>query len=294
MKVNRTQIEWVKNPDGSQGYTWNPITGCLDGCTYCYARRLAEGRLRGRYLANKNFAPARHIADGHWLDDPFYPRFWPERLEDIPITGGWWDSFGCRKPKGIFVCDMSDLFGIGIPKDWQQQIFDAIRSDQLDRFYLLTKQPQNLARWSPFPSNAWPGVTITNQAQLSDSLRGLLGVDASIKYISFEPLLGPINVTFFPREINWVIVGAQTKPLVLPNREWIDEIVSAADKAGAKVFLKDNLRPLIDKHYPAESILVPNHNKLVRTKHPSLCDGCKGEFCSKCGVIWGLRQEVPK
>src|SRR4030042_7017041 len=102
--MNRTPIEWVKNPDGSRGYTWNPITGCLNGCEYCYARKLANGRLRHRYIhGNYILAPGDRLLEKSL--DPFYPRYWPDKLKD---------DFG-KNPKGIFVCDMSDLFGKNIP-----------------------------------------------------------------------------------------------------------------------------------------------------------------------------------
>ncbi len=142
--MNRTNIEWVRNPDGSQGYTFNPITGCLNNCSYCYARKLANGRLKSRYLANHNMLPFEDMADedgsDHWqFHDPFYPRFWPERLIEIrPDT----------KAKGIFVCDMSDLFGKGIPKEWTQEVLDMCQGLFEHRFYLLTKQSQNLIIFS--------------------------------------------------------------------------------------------------------------------------------------------------
>ncbi len=81
--MNATKIEWVKNPDGSPGMSWNPITGCLNNCPYCYARKLANTRLKERYLANKNLSPdyieMKKSFDG-WggrkepFQDPFYPR----------------------------------------------------------------------------------------------------------------------------------------------------------------------------------------------------------------------------
>ena len=80
--MNKTKIETIKNPDGTQGYSWNPITGCLNGCEYCYARKLANTRLKERYLANKNHAPTITPNDGIWQVDPFYPRFWEDRLHD--------------------------------------------------------------------------------------------------------------------------------------------------------------------------------------------------------------------
>ncbi|KKM97307.1 hypothetical protein LCGC14_1169290, partial [marine sediment metagenome] len=79
------------------------------------------------------------------LADPFYPRFWGMRLGEVYPGGGI--------PRGVFVCSMGDLFGVGVPDDWTRRVFERIRSRPAWRFYLLTKQPQNLAKWSPFPDN---------------------------------------------------------------------------------------------------------------------------------------------
>jgi len=110
--MSRPNIEWVKNPDGSQGYTWNPLSGCLNhtpeglclgGLFPCYAYKLANGRLKQRYLANHNL-PFPVIGDDSYnaaLLDPFYPRFWEDRLGDIPL----------KPVRGIFVCDMGEMFG---------------------------------------------------------------------------------------------------------------------------------------------------------------------------------------
>jgi len=250
--MNKTKIEWAKNPDGTPGYTWNPITGCLNGCPYCYARKLANGRLRSRYLANKNWSTKtpQTLCHDHYPNlDPFYPRFWPERLR-----GAWSDDVIAGREKGIFVCDMSDLFGIGIPEDWQVRVFDVIRAFPEHRFYLLTKQPQNLIKFSPFPDNCWVGVTATNDASYMAALKGLGEVNAKVKFLSFEPLLeevinqskhhGFCNLLSY-YHIKWVIIGAQTKPYKPPKIEWVQEIVEACDKAGIPVFLKDNLYPLV-------------------------------------------------
>ena len=258
--MNKTNIEWAKNPDGSQGYTWNPITGCLNhidglckgGGFPCYAYRLANTRLKDRYLVNRDIAPtpnypyrdpiidSMNIVYG-WkqaYSDPFYPRFWSGRLDEK--FGEWGDG------KGIFVCDMADLFGIGVPEKWTWDVLEKI--DRLGyehhRFYLLTKQPQNLHRFSPFPRNCYVGVTVCNQSMHNEAIACMAGIKAKIKYISYEPLLRPISAThaYDLSEIQWVILGSQTKPTVMPKIEWVEEIVKAADRAGAKVFLKNNLK----------------------------------------------------
>jgi len=279
------------------GWTYNPITGCLNhdnglckgGGFPCYAYRLANGRLKQRYLANDNW-PKMILNAGeidypvgyHPSQDPFYPRFWEERLEDIkpvPSYEGRFNS-GIRsaliesKRKGIFVCDMGDLFGIGVPEDWTSRIMDAIwDNDEYDRFYLLTKQPQNLIRFSPFPDNCWVGVTATNGRMVDDAGYYLEQIDAKVKFLSLEPLLEPMLLFFGKPTIDWLIIGACTgtgiemlrlaeaykredgsvmpygnKFTLQPKIEWVQEIVEAADKAGVKVFLKDNLWPLLTGH----------------------------------------------
>ena len=291
---------WVRNPvmkspelDPTQassyelGWTFNPITGCLNhvdglcegGGFPCYACKLANGRLKQRYLANTNTAYMSKFPDIGYskLINPFYPRFWENRLKEIDRRSYF------SKPQGIFVCDMGDLFGIGVPEEWTRRILGVIDEQlmrpQKDRFYLLTKQPQNLIKFSPFPENCWVGVTATNAKMFRNAMFYLGNIEASIKYISFEPLLSSANApdqngdppeldyNFSLNIINWLIIGACTgrSPELLklqqhypsitlmpyghqwtaqPPIEWVQEIVEAADKAGVKVFLKDNLLPL--------------------------------------------------
>ena len=271
--MNKTLIEWVKNPDGTQGFTWNPITGCnnqIDGICKggnfpCYAYRLANGRLRGRYLANKNTATRNYDEDSY----PFYPRFWPERLGQLP-----------SKEIGVFVCDMSDLFGLGIPEEWTERTLPIIEGHPYIRFYLLTKQPQNLIKFSPFPDNCWVGVTATNTDMLFNACHYLRSINATVKYLSLEPFLdwdtfGVDTLTtrlFYDAHISSLIIGAWTgsfsevadlndryplcsafrygnKWTLQPAIEWVEEIIEVADRAGIQVFMKDNLAPLYASHY---------------------------------------------
>jgi len=245
--MNRTTIEWVKNPDGSQGYTWNPITGCLNSCPYCYARKLANGRLRSRYLANEYTAPQDFSAGGGGFDgeltasfNPFYPRFWEDRIQELAKRND-------LKPRGIFVCDMGELFGDWIPTNWQWSVFEVIKHNPQHHFYLLTKQPQNLVKWSPFPENCWVGISVTNNKQMNEALYFNPDYKAKIKFLSFEPLLERIDKSRLAiYRYDWLIIGAQTKPYKPPKLGWVKRIVEAADKVGIPVFLKDNLTPLLE------------------------------------------------
>ncbi len=266
--MNKTKIEWALNPDGTPGYTWNPITGCLNNCPYCYARRLANTRLRTTYLSGdfNNIAPIPEGTIHDILNDPFYPRLWEDRLYEL--------SKAHEYRKGIFVCDMSDLFGIGIPEQWTRRVLAEIKACPYDRFYLLTKQPQNLPKFE-IPGNCYVGATATNPQMFTNAVYGLSRIEAKVKYISFEPFLNWLDVKksrniealaeiFRLAGIKWVIIGACTgtktdmlkmielypsltlmpygrKWTARPKIEWVREIVEAADKAEVKVFLKDNL-----------------------------------------------------
>ena len=287
--MNKTSIEWALNPDGTPGYTWNPITGCLNGCEYCYARKLANTRLRERYLANKNVLPNQTVNKTYNLGwtDPFYPRFWEDRLRGIRRDVSFAQSrrWGSQaKARGIFVCDMSDLFGIGIPEIWTKSVMDVIKDCPTDRFYLLTKQPQNLIKFSPFPDNCWVGVSATNSLDFEYAVYSLRKIEARIKYISVEPCLNKIYGELVGGGIDWVIIGSQTKPYKPPKIEWVKEIVQACDKAGIPVFLKDNLNPLLTSELH-KGIARDLLNRLLPFANPN------GEGWE--GKLRVLRQEMP-
>lgn len=277
--MNKTKIEWVKNPDGTQGYTLNSKTGCLNhtpeglclgGIFPCYAYKLAHGRLKSRYLANDLYLASQDgLVTWQQLQDPFYPRWWPERLEQIREH---------KKPTGFFLDDMSDWMGSYWPREWTEAELQMMRDNPQHRFYTLTKQPQNLIKFSPFPENCWVGVTITNEALLLKSTTNLGYIDAKMKYISFEPLLERLPLPYYQMNCDWVIIGVLTgtkyqllelsqkwnieginQGLTLmpygklwtlqPRLEWVEEIVRAAVRVGIPVFLKDNLKPLYSQYY---------------------------------------------
>lgn len=298
--MNPTTIEWALNPDGSPGFTSNPFTGCLgpkgDGinCPYCYAKQLANGRLRQRYLDNPNvidtdFETGRLSTTQkiNMMRDPFFPRYWPERLKDLDT----------RSPRGIFLCDMSDWAAPWIPMQWKEDLMAAIRRNPQHRIYLLTHQPKELQKWSPYPANCWVGVTATDYKAFVTAC-GYLGSiahkgQAHLVYLSLEPLLswehGDIDFVLdwlMNGCIGWLIIGSMTgrrndlmhlsnrypnltlmpyrKMWTLqPEKEWVKEVVNAADKAQIPVFLKDNLKPLFpetfrDREYAAPPFFTPD------------------------------------
>ena len=228
--MNKTKIEWVRGPGGESGYTWNPVVGCERGCSYCYARRFAERGL-GEYGL---------YVKGH----RFLPRFFPERLLEPTKR---------LKPAHIFVCSMGELFGPWVPAEWQERILSAARQTPWHTFMFLTKYPENLAQFNPWPDNCWVGATATDEESAWAAQSGLWDVDASIRFISFEPLLGDIDVDRLCK-IQWAIVGAQTGPAsVAPQPSWVRHILKAARIWGTRVFLKDNLHwPECIQEWPKE------------------------------------------
>jgi protein gp37 len=168
-----------------------------------------------------------------------------------------------KRPSRIGVAFMGDLFGEWMRGDiWDSEfgswdgrevidnIFLTIKQCPQHRFLLLTKCPYNLKNWSPFPDNCWVGVTATNRLEYIRAIGayGLGNVKAKVKYISFEPLLEDIQPSVsWLKTFDWVIIGQETPPSkkTEPKIDWITSIVKAADEAGIKVFLKNNLEPLI-------------------------------------------------
>lgn len=274
--LNKTNIDWAHNPDGTPGYTLNLWTGCLNhkdgyclgGGFPCYAHRGAHGRMKTIYLANKNWntrTPKGYT--GYPNLDPFYPRLWPGRFKAFEPRGDH------AKRRGIFLNSMSEWAAPWVPRTWQDMMFDGIRANPDDRFYLCTKQPQELVKFSPFPDNCYIGVTATTPKMFIDALAGLTCIEATVKFVSIEPYLIRIPRRFiedYGHHINWIIIGACTgtledlkptaakypeltlMPLDLmmrrwslqPKPEWVQAIVSAADEAGMPVFIKDNMSPL--------------------------------------------------
>ncbi len=240
--MNRTKIEWVRNPDGTQGYTWNPITGCLgpDGtpenpkrCPYCYAHRLANGRLKKLYLRDPVYPhdPPLLVPNTD-PSDRFSPRFWTHRISEPGLV---------RQPSAIFVCSMGELFSDYYPASWLGRALQIFYANPRHTFLVLTKDPPR-AEVTHLPDNVWFGVTI-NKGEDWLRLRIAEDCEAGKKFISFEPLLDDVMVNQRIQLVafDWIIIGAQTKPYLPPKKEWVEGIMEKANRLGIPVFLKNNL-----------------------------------------------------
>jgi len=183
--ADRSTIEWTEA-------TWNPVTGCdqvSPGCAHCYAKTFAE-RWRG--------------IEGHPYEQGFALRLWPSRL-DQPLK--W------KRPRTIFVNSMSDLFHEDIPASYIGEVFDVMVEAEQHNFQILTKRQDRLVELAPdlpWPSNVWMGVSIENRrfVNRADALRE---VPAAIRFISAEPLLGPLDGLNL-EGINWLIAGGESGP----------------------------------------------------------------------------------
>lgn len=219
--INKTDIEWCD-------YTWNPITGCLNKCPYCYARRIAT-RFAGTTAFPNGFKPTfrRDI-----IDSPFYIR---------------------HRHNKIFVCSMGELF-MEDKETWTNEVLKTIKNCDRQKFILLTKQPQRLWMWSPFPDNCWVGASATCEIEVVDACRDLCSVQAPVKFLSIEPLLKwdkHTSMDWFRSalalgRIGWVIIGAQTQPYRPPKADHVVEILSALAREGIPVFLKNNLKKALE------------------------------------------------
>lgn len=220
-----SSIEWTES-------TWNPVTGCVKvspGCKNCYAEKFAE-RWRG--------------IKGHHYEQGFDLRLWPDRLK-LPLS--W------KTPRKIFVNSMSDLFMDGVPDVFIDRVFMTMTEADAHQFQLLTKRPERLVDWSlkrfspngksngkpAWPDHVWIGVSIENQNYLH-RLDDLRKVPARIRFVSFEPLLGPIRL--HPHDlagISWVIVGGESGAQARPMREeWIDGIMEPCRERNVPFFFK--------------------------------------------------------
>jgi protein gp37 len=185
--------------------TWNPVTGCSKvspGCAHCYAETFAE-RWRG--------------IPGHHYEQGFDLRLWPDRLEQ-PLR--W------RQPRMVFVNSMSDLFHEEIPDDFVERVFEVMAAADHHTFQVLTKRPERALELAPtlrWPDNLWMGVSVENRrfVHRADLLREL---PARIRFISAEPLLGPLS-SLNLSDIDWLIAGGESGPRHRPVKiEWLREL----------------------------------------------------------------------
>jgi protein gp37 len=208
----KSSIEWTES-------TWNPVTGCTKispGCKHCYAERMA-GRLKA--MGQRNYR------NGFTLT-------LQEQALELPLK--W------KKPQRIFVNSMSDLFHADVPLPFIQRAYDVMRQAHWHQFQVLTKRSERLAEVSAqidWPENVWMGVSIESNKYCfrADYLRQ---VPARVRFLSLEPLLGPLPALDLAG-IDWVIVGGESGPGARPMKEdWALQIRRVCQESQVPFFFK--------------------------------------------------------
>jgi protein gp37 len=277
--MDKTKIDWA---DAS----WNPVTGCMHGCEYCYARRIAERfggcwRLdlppdtswRGNVGERKLMGDYARHNDGkcHVLDEPeiecavfdppsgyrgkvkpypyyFSPTFHRYRLGE---PQSW------KKPRNIFVCSMADLFGDWVPDEWIEQVFEACEAAPQHKYLFLTKNGKRyleLARKGIMPDadNFWYGCSVTRPDApffFSDKYKTFASIEPILEPFDWVPGLKRIELP------DWIIVGAETgnrKNKVRPEKDWLGGIVNGCAEHNIPLFMKESLRNLMGGDFRQE------------------------------------------
>lgn len=267
MNVHKTKIEWAT-------HTWNPVTGCLHGCDYCYARRFI-----GRFEPKATERPADPSG---FTEEPEAPGCYRIHHPAGQIDAGG-NTRVCQYPVGfapaiyeykldqperrlipsrIFVSSMGDLFGVWVPDAWIAEVFDACQRAPQHTYLFLTKNPRRYAELAsvgklPAAKNFWYGATATDHQMAEASFRNLPAAWRGYNfYLSAEPLQGPINMSALESWPKWLIIGGMTGPGSKnrqPRYEWAQDLAAWASARNIPVFMKGNLAPtwgddLIQEH----------------------------------------------
>lgn len=234
--MQKTKIDWCDS-------TWNPVTGCLHNCEYCYARGIAKrfGFHANEPDINKRVLLEVAVCGGKKVPYPFdfQPTFHKYKLGEY-----LW-----KKRRNIFVCSMADLFGSWVPEEWIIKVFEACLAASQHNYLFLTKNPERYIKLEserklPWTDNFWFGTSVT---KLTDKYSWF----AEKKFhwfLSVEPMLEDFGeITPESAKPEWIIVGAETgnrKDKVIPKREWIENLVVECRKYCIPIFMKSSLEEI--------------------------------------------------
>ena len=224
--MNKTKIEWCDT-------VWNPVWGCLNDCSFCYARKIAKRFAFKIAEKEKEYCLKNNIRYSDISKDleEFKPVFLENNFsKKLP-----------KKPSRIFVNSMSDI--AFWDRDWMLRVFGKIVDNPQHQFLFLTKEPEVYRKFG-FEKNCLLGVTVNKQKDIEriKSLRFKKYIDGNNIFVSFEPLLE--NLYLDLKDVDWIIIGGMTgKKPFYPPEEWINNIRCYANKHAIPIFLKDNLFP---------------------------------------------------
>lgn len=250
--MTRTEIEWAD-------HTWNPVTGCYHTCEYCYARRMSK-RFSGDVRLNLTDERIIHQhSDGqlplYLIKEPFisrnnrslaYPAGFSATFHEYRL--GW--PLNVKNGANIFVGSMCDLFGEWVPDEWIERVFEACAAAPQHNYLFLTKNPKRYVELAEkglirTGENFWYGSsTPTPDTEF-------FWHESVNTFVSIEPIHQPFDFKIeksVTKKVNWIIIGAETgnrKGKIVPKLEWINEIVTSADKNSVPVFMKDSLIPIV-------------------------------------------------
>jgi len=220
--ASNSHIEWTE-------MTWNPVRGCTrvsEGCRNCYAERLAT-----------RFAGVGQAYEGLSIMTSSGPR-WTNQVRLVPEVLE--QPLRWRQPRVIFVNSMSDLFHADVPLEFIRQVFTVMERCPQHTFQILTKRSERLRELAPllnWPSNVWMGVSVED-ARVIHRISDLQTVPAEVRFLSVEPLIGPIDALPLD-DIHWVIVGGESGPGARSiQSEWVESIFMQCRRADVAFFFK--------------------------------------------------------
>ena len=249
--ADKSRIEWTDA-------TWNPITGCTrvsSGCEHCYAERLAATRLR-RHPSRRGLTD-KH---GRWTGEVRFNEKWI----DQPLR--W------KRPRRVFVVAHGDLFHPSVPYEWIDRVFEVMLRARQHTYQVLTKRADRL--WSytahrhgpltglPLPPHIWCGVSAEDRDALRDRMDSLQATPAPVRWLSLEPLLGPVGELYLrDRTIDWIVVGGESGPGWRPmDPDWVRDIRDQCRTAGVALYVKQ----MAGKAPIPQDLMIREWPKVVR------------------------------